>query len=96
MRDLAVWWDGEQWTVNVPFTLSPAQMQAIRERVLEVNVKRLVGLRAGDARDDLTRAVDALRAGKVRQSVIPNRDGVYNVFKSHERETTRFTSVGGQ
>ena len=79
MRDLACWWDSntDQWYVNVPFLLSPMQMQAVRDRVLEVNVRRLVGMRAGDAKDDLTRGVDALRLGKMRQNIVTD-----TVFKS--------------
>lgn len=90
MKDLACWWDGTQWYVNVPFLLSPLQMVAIRERVLEVNVRRLIGLRAGDARDDLMKSIDALQAGKMRQNIVAGK-----VFEAYPFESDRMFSIPG-
>lgn len=88
-----MWWDGLRWFANVQFTITRRMLQPVIDYCMKANLQRYRGLPPGDAKDDLGRAIEALRRGDVLQNVVPDRDGYTRVFTSTERETARAYSI---
>lgn len=93
-----MWWDVETgvWYYAVPFTMPQRMIQPAIDFVLKVSEQRLKSLPPGDARGDLSMAIDALRLGKVLQWVMKGPGGSMTVFKSTPRIGQRIVSLAGE
>jgi hypothetical protein len=69
------YWDGERWVVQSATALTSEQLWRIAGYLLPVQRARRLGLKPGDRRDDLDRAIAALEAGKIVCGVTMTRNG---------------------
>jgi hypothetical protein len=67
------------WMLDVPFSLSDAQVQAAIDYTLKMQSDRLLTMMPGDHKEQMTRALLALRTGGpavVRQIVVTSPEAV--------------------
>ena len=97
-KETPMWWDGAEqtWYYAVPFTMPQKMIQPAIDYVLKVSEQRLRSLPPGDAKGDLSMAIDALKLGKVLQWVMKGPGGAMTVFKSTPRIGNRIISLGGR
>ena len=87
-------WDAEHgWLVDVPTALTDRQLQGIIDWSVPKQIDRWRSLPVGEKKDQLKSAIEELQAGKLRQRVL-DQHGVFNLFNSTERTSTRFISHG--
>jgi hypothetical protein len=79
-------WCGDAigWVVDVPTSVTNAQLLNIAKFALPAQVQRFHALMPGDKKDECKRAVEALQQGRVTQRVLAV-DGGFTPFASTER-----------
>lgn len=89
-------WNAELgWLLDVPTTISAQQLWRVAKWALPRQVERYHALPPGDRKDELRRALDLLKAGKIRQQLVDHDgDGVLVPFTSTEKVTTKEYSYG--
>lgn len=91
---LRLHWDAVNgWMVDVPTPLTERQLQGIIDWSVPKQIDRWRSLPVGDKKDQLELAIKDLMAGKLNQRVL-DEHGVFNIFKSTERTSTRVISYG--
>lgn len=74
MNNLRLHWDAQEgWLLDVPTALSKPALQRVVEWSIPKQVARFQSLPPGDKKDDLKRAIESLREGKVRQRLVGTR-----------------------
>lgn len=73
-RALRLHWDAEAgWLLDVPWAMPQAMVRGAVDWALPKQIQRYNGLPAGDKRDELKTAIEALRRYEVRQNVVGAR-----------------------
>ena len=97
MRGLRLHWDvALGWVIDTPVALSPSQLARVADWALPRQVDRYRALPPGDRKEQLGRAIDALKRGEVRCRVIDHdRDGIVTPFAATARSSSALISIPG-
>lgn len=82
-KDFRVYWHADKWVVDTDFGLRPETVENIKQRTLEVQKQRYLGLAPGPVKDECKQTIDALLAGRISQNIAGHGDRVlFDAYKS--------------